>query len=551
MNRLEDIYKKYGLQDASSVSFAAVKQIANPLVGFNRSGTNHFIDSEWNFADIDRAASVDGYLARSIQKKVQKFMLSGWEFVGNNPQTVEYVQKRIKQLEVASNKPFSILMAQTIQDMFSKNNAMWVFKRDANRSGGRSYTYLDKEWQPIAGIFIAPFSTLRFKCKENGEIVSIKQNNTNQPKEFKAEDTLHFYTEKRPGYITGTPTLFTALEDIALLRKLEEELEELVHACLFPLYHYQIGNEKFPMKVNPQNGKTEAEMLADTLSYMPPSGVYISDWRHKIEALGAEGKALQIEYFLNHMKARVFADLAMSSTDFGEADTSNKGTASVQSKMLTESVESMQIIMAEFINHYLIRPLLLESDFKFDVLDRENIVNIQFGKTDTAEQTLKENNATQLYAQNAITHEELRQRIGKRPLTQEQEKTLLYHKFPNRTELAKEAQVKAGAAGSTQAQNQHGKSPKKTSKDFNLFFEPDFTSLDSFLLTCFAYIEYMKFKSEQKIDFEQRLNRLEEIKLIYNDYLILNEAYSDLPQDLRKQFIEDKIIKQLIQYWSE
>jgi hypothetical protein len=451
-------------KDATS-AVMRTKVVKSPIKEYGGRHREYFYKPEYDFADIERAQDADSYIAQSIKKKSQKFLLAGYEFIGENQKTVEYIVKRIAQLEIAQQKPFPILLLQTVADVERFQNALWVIKRDAENSGGKPYRINGTEIDPIAGIFIPPFASLQWKHNKSGKLTKIKQviEGVEKPPEWKAEDCIHFYMNRRPGYTVGSPTLFPAIDDVKLLRKIEENVEDLISSNLFPLYHYQIGNEKYPAARNIGSGLSEEEQVAAQLEYMPASGVYISDYRHKIEVLGSEGKALRIDYYLTYFKNRVFSALGMSATDFGESDSNNKSTAGVQSKALTESVESMQQLMKCFIDTYLIRPLLLESDFKFDVMAPENIVEIQFGKIDINEQSVKHNEINQLYQSNMLTHEEARKMIGKRPIKNEE--SLNYNKFPNRGELAREAAAKAGAAGSNNTSNQHGSSRRKSSKD--------------------------------------------------------------------------------------
>ena len=458
--KVREILSTANVKDAYSQQISNVQVVRSPLKEYGARQREWFYKPEYDFADIERAQDADSYLARAVQKKSQKFLLAGYEFIGENPQTVEYINKRIKQIEIASQKPFPILLLQTAADLDRFVNALWVFRRDEEKSGGKPYRINGKEIAPIAGIFIAPFPTLQWKHNKNGKLTKIKQvivGVENSP-EFLPEDCIHFFTNRRPGYTVGSPPLFSALEDIRLLRKIEENVEDLIQTNLFPLFHYKIGNEKYPSGRNPTTGMSEEEDVAAKLQYMPASGVYISSWRHEIQAIGSEGKALRIDYYLNYFKNRVFSALGMSATDFGESDSNNRSTAQTQSKSLTEAVESMQQLMKCFIDTYLIQPLLLESDFKFDVMKPENIVEIQFGKIDVSEQSLKHNETNQLYQSNLLTHEEARKMIGKRPL--KEEGSLNYNKFPNRGELVREAAAKAGA-GTNAASNQHGPSRKK------------------------------------------------------------------------------------------
>lgn len=466
-NKLEEALNIFNVKrDATSPSYTGPGTFAikNPVQGYSTRYRGEWFKPDYNFNDIVRAQDSDSYLAKSIEKKSVKFLLAGYEFSGENPKTVEYINKRVKQIEVASKRPLNLILLEAASDLFSKNNHVWILVRNEKNSGGKIYNKNGKPVKPISAIFPIAFETLEFKTKDNGEIERIKQvvpGAVRNP-EFSGEDIIHFYMNKRPGYITGSPTMFSALEDILLLRRIEENVEELIESNLFPLFHYKIGTKEAPERVNPKTGLREAEEISRTLKFMPSSGVYISDWRHEITAVGSEGKALRIDYYLEYFKKRVFSALGVSPVDMGESDSSNRSTAQTQSKSLTEAVESLQALMKTFLDFYLIQPLLMESDFGFDPLTPENIVEINFNKIDVSEQTLMENNASQLFQANAISHEEMRKKIGHRPMKPEAEGSLNYNKFPNKAEEAKIAALKAGSTGSTTAANQHGTSQKKT-----------------------------------------------------------------------------------------
>lgn len=444
-------------------ALGSTKFVSNKLVSYTDRHRGQWFRPEYSFGDIQRAQDAEALLGRAIEIKSTKFLLAGWEFVGQNPATVQYILKRIQQLEIATNKPFAMLMYQTAQDLFRYNNALWVLARDAANSGGKPYSYANLKLDPIAGAFIAPFETLEFKTKPNGAIDRVRQvvSGASKTPEFAAKDVIHFWMNRRPGFSVGSPVLFSVLEDISLLRSIEENVEELIQCNLFPLFHYKIGSDKYPERVNVKTGLRESEVIAQQLEYMPSSGVYISDWRHEIEAVGSEGRALRIDYYLEYFKKRVLAGLGISPVDIGEGDSSNRSTAQTQSKALTETVESLQKIMKSFIDFYFITPLLLEGSFAIDPLTPENIVEIKFGKIDTTEQTLLDNNTSQLWLNNAITHDELRKRIGERPLKEEQEARLYARLFP--TPVPATAQV-PGAPGSSMSENQHGIKPKIPAK---------------------------------------------------------------------------------------
>ena len=62
---------------------------------------------------------------------------------------------------------------------------------------------------------------------------------------------IHIYMHKKPGFAMGTPEAAPVLDDIALLRRIEENVEELIESNLFPLFHYSVGSDEFPERYGP------------------------------------------------------------------------------------------------------------------------------------------------------------------------------------------------------------------------------------------------------------------------------------------------------------
>ena len=149
---------------------------------------------------------------------------------------------------------------------------------------------------------------------------------------------------------------------------------------------------------------------------MPSGGVFVSDHRHKIQAIGSEGKALKIEEYLSYFKKRVYAGLGVSPMDMGEADSANRSTANTLSKIATQSVEALQRYIKTFIETYVINEILLEGGFEEALVDSEKMVSIKFGSVDKEEKSKEENQTIQLWLNNLISEREARKRLGEQPV---------------------------------------------------------------------------------------------------------------------------------------
>jgi len=198
---------------------------------------------------------------------------------------------------------------------------------------------------------------------------------------------------------------------------LEESIENMIDANLHPLFHYTVGNDNMPERYSPE-GIKESDIVRETIEYMPSGGVFVSDHRHKIQAIGSEGKALKIEEYLAYFKKRVYAGLGVSPMDMGEADSANRSTANTLSKIAIQSIEALQRYIKTFIETYIINEILLEGGFHEALIDSEKMVNIKFGSVDKEEKSKEENQTIQLWLNNLISEKEARKRLGEQPVVE-------------------------------------------------------------------------------------------------------------------------------------
>ena len=432
-----------------------VKKISGRAMPYSLRHRGQWFVPEYidNIKEIQIAQDTDAYLFKAIQKKVNGFLLAGYEITGENKEVVSYLKKRLSEMENVSGTPFELLMIQTAHDLFRYSNCMWVKVRNNDASTGKTRkSPTGQKLDPIAGYFILPFETLEFKTTVSGEIKKVLQRmpGTGQTKEFSKNDVIHFYTNKKPGFSMGTPEVLPALDDIALLRRLEEQIEQLIDSSLHPLFHYTVGSDNLPERYSPE-GIKETDIVKKTIEYMPAGGIYVSDHRHKIEAIGSEGRALRAESYLEYFKKRVFAALDVGPVDFGEGDTSNRATALVMSKSASKAVEACQKQMKIFIQSYVFKEILLEGGY--NVMDPDNRVEIKFGGVDKEDIAKQENQTIQLWLNNLINENEARKRLRLEPMTEEQRESNHYKLYEEPTSMLKNLNIASAGEALANASN--------------------------------------------------------------------------------------------------
>lgn len=463
--------------DAKSATLAIVEKngkkvnVLKPTFDYGRR--EMFAPSEYNLTEIGVIEDVESYVRQSFQKKTALMFKEGEEFGGKNTQTINYIKKRIQQIEHVSGISWRSLLRDTGYALISRANYFWVKVRKQAASGGRTIAGI----QPVAAYFGMGAENVEIKKNKQGKIVKYRQKMPDgRYRDFSPKDVIHFHAYKKSGFSFGTPQIVPVKEDIRALRRIEENVELLIYQTLFPIFQYKVGTESRPASdIRLPDGSlvSEVDYVRNQIYDMPAEGGIVTPERHEIKFIGAEGKALKVREYLDYFKNRVLSGLGISGVDIGEGNTANRATADSLSRGMVDSVKDLQNIIEETINKEVIKELLIESTFRFDVLAAENIVDFKFKEIDTEEQLKKNTNAQVLYNGNIIDINETRKIAGYEPITKAQESLM----FNERVEMKRMAQMSIeksktdkaakSAKNSNQPTNQHGKKtgPQKSRLD--------------------------------------------------------------------------------------
>lgn len=422
MNRLKKIKKKkVNDQDIRTTVPVfqrpqVIPRVKDPTYNYNstfgngRRNRTDFKSSEYNLAEVGRISDVDGYVARSFEKKLSLMFKEGWSLLGKNPKTVNYIKLRLKQISNASKIPTKEFFRKIGDGLIRKSNSFVVKVRDEKASGGKMRKLPGKNTsvKPVAGYFVPPAETMEFRIASNSINKWRQRMPYGQEKEFDINNIEHFYYNRKDGFVFGTPTIVPVIDDVRALRKIEENIELLIYQHLFPLFQWKVGTKEAPATIT-EDGKREVDIVRQEIQYLPTEGGIVTTERHEINAIGAEGRALRAEGYLTHFKKRVFSGLDMSPVDFGESDSSNRSTAQQMSQNLVDRVKDFQRVMEDFVNEYILKELLLEADFgNIDILDEENIVYFKFKEIDLELQIKKDSHYADLFSKNTIGLNEAR-----------------------------------------------------------------------------------------------------------------------------------------------
>ena len=395
-----------------------VRPIALAYVPIDRST---FCECEYDLGEIGRAMDTEAMVFRSVIKHFTLATKEGWTLTGKDPETIAYIRRRLFEFELATLQPTEQLVREAIWNLILFSNSFLVYRRDAELSSGRVITKFEKELEPVAGVFCADPSSMRIRRNRWGEVKRYYQciegdrYTTFSEKYFEPEDVLHFHYAKKTGLAWGTPYIVPVLDDIRLLRNLEELTNHIAHKGAFPLYQYKVGTETNPA-IDFEDGTSEVTVVEAQLRAKPVEGVWVTPERHTVEAVDATAPIRDLSAYLEYFKKRVLSGLNLSGVDVGEGDTANRGTATQMSKGLQYQCKDYQTIISYTFTQ-LFDDLLDEGGF---TITPESRVYMSFPEIDVESQQLVNNHALALYQGNAIDEDEMRKAMGKEPFGEDQ-----------------------------------------------------------------------------------------------------------------------------------
>jgi hypothetical protein len=437
-----------------------IKPVKSPGLAYNGSrNRGSFKASDYNLSDIANAVDKEALVRRSVQKMRYLIWKNGHDFIGNNPGAVNYIRERFRQIAMVSHIPTAQLFRDLADQLVTYHNAFIAKVRKTDASGGVLRTDpFGKQLEPVAAYYSLCATTMQIDKDQHGNVRKYRQVVPGYPEsewpEFLPHDMIHIYMDRKVGLSTGTPYIIPALDDIRALRSMEENIERLVHQNAMPLYHYRIGTPEEP--ATPQ----EVDDMKYELQKMPSNGGIATPERHEIKVIGAEGQALDASDYLEHFMRRVRGALHLSSVDWGEGDSSSRGTSITMTRDTRDTVEEYQDVIRIFVNFEMINELLLEGGFSWDAYDDRNRVELFIPPIDLEEQVKRENHVAQMYQSNIITEDEARGRIGEEPFRDEERGRTFFNLITKPMLLLKAQTAGDGSSPSVRSadmpSNQHG-----------------------------------------------------------------------------------------------
>jgi hypothetical protein len=379
------------------------------------SGRDVFQPAPFNWDQIDKAIATDGYMSQGLQRYQELFWKEGYVLKGANPESLSYIRQRFMVLGLAQGQSFEKLLQEISENLVRYHNCFVVKVRNAEigRIAGLSIKGLGGK-DPIGGYFVIPTKMVSIKTDEFGKILKYKQDPAGAGKavEWNAEDVIHITHNKLSGTQWGVPFLDAVIEDVRSFRIIEEDMLNIVHSEIYPTLWYAINGRKPDWPVD----ETDIVAAVEEIKKMKDNGALVTKGADEVSMLGSDGDSLDVNPYISHFKERVISGLGMAAHHLG---LETKVVGEVANRLdagFYDKIKKYQETIEDVLNTQIIFELLIEGGY--DPLSAQKYkkddpsVAFEFKEINIDAQIKRENHISTLWAQNQITHGEMRAMLG-------------------------------------------------------------------------------------------------------------------------------------------
>lgn len=388
---------------------AAISVVPGPKADTSRQFSPPDIDIE----RINALYNNEAFVRRAIDKHIELMFKAGWDFVGDDAASVDYIKKRLFLMAEMTRIPTNQLFVEIAEDLVKYSNAVVIkVRKDIEWPRGLRIQGVNGR-KPVVGYFPVNLSYVEVERDNAGNVYTwrISFPGASKPLELKPEDVIHFYYKREKNQVFAVPYLTAVIEDINALRQVEENVLKLLYRHLYPFLHHIIGLDKEGY------GGTDEEVEAarQLIESMDLEAGLVTTERHKIVPIALD-QVIDANNYLRYFEQRVFTGLGVSETVMGRSGSASRATAESQYFDLRETVKAMQRVMESFVNEFIIKELLMEGGYD-PFLKPQSAVYFRFREIDLDMKIKYENHIIYQYLTNCITEDEMRAELGRDPIS--------------------------------------------------------------------------------------------------------------------------------------
>lgn len=355
----------------------------------------------YDLAQIKNAVLTDSYLAVAVRKFSQLITKAGYQIKSKNEDAANYVNDRIKVIEFRTKIPFYTLITSIARDLYTYSNSYIIKTRDNNTEKFGLKAEKIYSGGAISGLFLADPASVTIRRNDAGAIDAYVINQ----EEYSPNDVIHLYIDKMNNADYGTSRIYSALEDVTMLRKAEGLVMTILYRFAIPVLHIKVGNTAEGQYAT----QKEINDARDAFQEMPNDGFIVTNERTAIEAITPNMQANQLLKFLEYLELRVFSALNASKSSMGRGG--GQSSADNTEALMHDEVRAFQNVITNFIEKYLFTELLLEGGFN-PLLNKDDYVSFAFNEVSIDTKIKLESNTIQKYQGNVIDLDEARRELG-------------------------------------------------------------------------------------------------------------------------------------------
>jgi hypothetical protein len=425
-----------GFQTTQALSTESINSVESP---FNLN--QYFTGNRYCTTDRRRlikracdAYEIDGFIRIAVDRHAEMF--TDFEFNGGATQ-VAYLKRRLNFISLRSGEHWKTILSRYVHEYFKHGNPFLAKVRgDVQDTEGVKRPLYKQRNRPISSFFLVSPTELEAEVK-NGKFLGWKYGNKNDQPSLvsgtialpptrsllsiksvsglyaNGADLVHTPYKKASFSTWGFGITFSALDDVNLLRNVEQITAEGLKKNTIPLLWHKITKADNPL-VDP---RMELEKAAQKHRTIGPDNVIVTPGTHELKVLGSESQSLRTEGYLNYYARRVFSGLGTSPFLMG-FETGTLGTVEAAIEMLMNRIRFCQQELAINFEMFLINELLWEGGFD-PYMKEEDQVKIVFKDMDEARVIKLQAHYSDLFNKNFIGLDEGRKLSGiKTPLTE-------------------------------------------------------------------------------------------------------------------------------------
>lgn len=373
---------------------------------------------------IIRAKEIDGYVARVCANLRSKSIKNGYKFKSKNKKNSEIFQDYLENILINSGSSTELFLQELIVNFGDYSN-VFIHKT------------IDPITEKIEKLTILPSIGWTPKEAYGTKVTAWEFDNGNETLNYTEKNILHLTFNKEIHHVFGTPIIYPALEDAAILRDLESSNAQEYYDSLDKRMFFYVGDVNNPAKQN------ELDEVSERINDISSEQDFVLSGHIRTELKGPEysGKGLDV---IEKYKTRVLSAMRSSSTNVGEQGAGRQDAETLDSQEEVV-IEDLQQSLANQLNVSIIRQLCLDC---FGKVDAENQVKIIFNPLFTTKER-EEKHIVYKYLSSLITIDEAREMLGMTELFEEDRLYTLMMK--------KEGTGLEEASNRTNPENQHGK----------------------------------------------------------------------------------------------